>query len=104
MDRLWSLSAHLLPFRVPIDDIAEFDMDCWFEGQEPPTCRAVARHAQRIAAVDLSYPVILDASGALMDGAHRVAKAWTQGQDWVLAVQFAVDPEPDWKETATDSP
>ena len=104
VDRLWDLSAHLPPFRLPIDRIAEFDMDCWFEGQESPTCRAVARHAKRIAAVDLSYPVILDTSGELMDGAHRVAKAWTQGQDWVLAVQFETDPEPDWTEIASASP
>ena len=100
VDRLWTLSAELRPFRVRLDDIAAFDMDCWFDGQAPPTLRAVARHAQRMAAVDLSFPVILSSSGVLMDGAHRLARAWTDGQDWVLAVQFIHDPEPDWIEAS----
>jgi hypothetical protein len=98
VDRLWALSADLPPFRIRLDDVVAFDSDCWFDGQEPPTLRAVARHAARINAVDLSFPVILSADGVLMDGAHRLAKSWTEGQDWVLAVQFDRDPEPDWVE------
>ncbi len=31
-----------------------------------------------------------------MDGAHRVAKAYLAGHAEVLAVQFEVDPAPDW--------
>jgi hypothetical protein len=30
VDRLWALAEALPPFEVSIDDIAEFDMDCWF--------------------------------------------------------------------------
>jgi hypothetical protein len=44
---------------------------------------------------DLSFPIILSASGAVMDGMHRVAKAARQGQEAVEAVQFERDPEPD---------
>lgn len=94
-ERLWKLAGALPVDRVAIDDINEFDMDCWFKGTAP-TCREVAAHARRIHQADLSHPVILAADGQLMDGGHRIAKAWLQGDTEVNAVRFTVDPEPDW--------
>lgn len=97
-DRLWSLVDHLPVTQVAIADIAEFDMDCWFGEKSPPTCRAVAEHAQRIERAELSFPIILAADGGLMDGGHRIAKAWLAGDAHVRAVQFVTDPPPDWIE------
>ena len=94
-DRLWAASSDLPVTTVAIDAIAEFDMDCWFHGRAP-TCRQVADHARRINAADLSHPVILSASGALMDGGHRIAKAFLLGHDSIAARRFVVDPAPDW--------
>jgi hypothetical protein len=94
-DRLWAESSDLPIVAVPIDSIAEFDMDCWFHGKGP-TCREVAEHARRIDAADLTYPVILSADGALMDGGHRIAKAYLLGQLTIPARRFVTDPEPDW--------
>jgi hypothetical protein len=94
-DRLWAASAGLPATVVPIDSIPEFDMDCWFHGKGP-TCREVADHARRINAADLSYPVILAADGSLMDGGHRIAKAYLLGQPTIQARRFVTDPEPDW--------
>ena len=94
-DRLWAESAHLPIADVPIDSIAEFDMDCWFHGSAP-TCRQVADHARRINAADLSHPVILAADGSLMDGGHRIAKAYLIGEQTVQARRFVTDPDPDW--------
>jgi hypothetical protein len=94
-ERLWALARDLPVKAVPIDGIAEFDQNCWFGPASPPTCRAVARHAQRIFAADLAYPIILSAGGGLMDGGHRLAKAWLLGQTEILAVQFVQDPAPD---------
>lgn len=98
-DRLWEQARGLTPSVVAIEDIAEFDVNCWFSEEAPPTCRAIAEHARRIDAADLSYPVILAADGGLMDGGHRLAKAWVKGLTHVSAVQFDRDPEPDWIET-----
>ena len=94
-ERLWKLAADLPVERVAIDEIAEFDMDCWFKGVAP-TSREVAAHARRISQADLSHPVIFAADGQLMDGGHRIAKAWLQGDTEVDAVRFTVDPQPDW--------
>lgn len=94
-ERLWSLARDLPAKWVRIDQIKEFDMDCWFGG-DVPTCRAVARHAKRIADADLSFPIILSSNGKLMDGGHRIAKAWMCGREEIAAVQFVEDPEPDF--------
>ena len=94
-DRLWVSASELPVVTVPIDSIAEFDMDCWFHGEEP-TCREVAEHARRINEADLSHPVILAADGSLMDGGHRIAKAYLLGEETIQARRFVTDPEPDW--------
>ena len=70
-------------------------MNCWFDDQVP-TCRQVAEHAKKISEADLSFPVILSSDGRLMDGGHRIAKAWIAGEKEILAVQFSQDPEPDF--------
>ena len=93
-ESLWAAAESLSVVSVPIANIAEFDQNCWF-GDTPPTCREVAEHARRIEAADLSHPVILNSSGGLMDGGHRVARAWLDGRTEVDAVQFDSDPAPD---------
>lgn len=95
-ERLWQLAQHLPVQTIAITRIAEFDQDCWFGPTQPPTCRAVAEHAQRIWDADLAYPIILSANGGLMDGGHRLAKAWLLGLSTIQTVQFSVDPEPDY--------
>ncbi|MDF1502380.1 hypothetical protein [Roseisolibacter sp. H3M3-2] len=95
-ERLWALAEGLPAERVPLDAIPELDVVCWFDAERPPTPRNVARHARRIADADLRYPVILSADGRLMDGGHRLAKAWLAGETSLLAVRFAVDPAPDY--------
>ncbi len=58
-ERLWKLAKDLPVTRIGIDNIAEFDQNCWFSEITQATCRAVARHAKRILEADLSYPIIL---------------------------------------------
>jgi hypothetical protein len=48
-----------------------------------------------IEEADLAFPIILSASGAVMDGRHRIAKAALQGRHRIDAVQFDEDPPPD---------
>jgi hypothetical protein len=94
-ERLWDLARELPVRTIGIAEIKEFDQDCWFGPTHIPTCRAVAGHAKRIWDADLTFPIILSANGGLMDGGHRLAKAWLNGVPEIQAVQFAVDPEPD---------
>src|SRR5262245_32136609 len=95
-ERLWYLRRELPVQQFPIAQIAEFDRNCWFGPTTLPTCRAVAQHARRIFEADLRYPIILSAEGYLMDGGHRIAKAYILELRELPAVQFPLDPEPDY--------
>ncbi|MET0646165.1 MAG: chromosome partitioning protein ParB [Pyrinomonadaceae bacterium] len=94
--RLRRLSEALPRRWVSLDSLKDLDENLWFNIYgETPTCRAVALHAKRIYEADLEYPVILSPEGEVMDGMHRIAKAWLLGMAKVLAVQFTVLPPPD---------
>ena len=96
VEKLWGLSKGLPVKTLPLSAITNFDDVCWFHSHEKkPTCRAVASHAKRIYEADLSRPIILSATGIMMDGMHRVAKAWLLGMAEIQAVQFLADPPPD---------
>lgn len=97
VDRLVSLTKNLPVKKVPLADIRELDEPFWFgEPTSTPTCRAIVEHAKLMAEVDLSYPIILSSDGRVMDGMHRVAKSLFDGLDFVYAVRFTEDPEPDF--------
>lgn len=102
--RLVELSRDLPVIEVPIKSIREFDQRFWFNGpgDQPPTCREVAMHAKLIEETDLKYPIILSADGRVMDGMHRVCKAWMRGDSTIRAVQFGTDPSPDHVDVSVD--
>ena len=96
VERLWELTKDYSRQRVPLSAISDFDLVTWFDGKRhKPTCRAVAEHARKIMEAEFTHPVILSAQGHVMDGMHRVAKAWLLGLETIEAVQFDVDPELD---------
>lgn len=94
VDRLVELSSHLPRKRIPLSRIRELEED-WSGDDERRTWRAMLAHIRLIEEADLSFPIILSASGAVMDGMHRVAKAALQGASGIDAVQFEEDPAPD---------
>lgn len=80
---------------VPLSAIWEIDTVYWFdEVTGPATVRAVAEHADLIQKADLSQPIILGSDGRVMDGMHRVARAFLKGLQTIKATQFEVDPPP----------
>ena len=95
--RLVILSAALEGQQIPLEHISEIDEAYWFE--YPPsqaTGRSLVEHMQLVHAADLSYPILLDADGRLMDGMHRVCKAHLEQRTLILAKQFFSTPEPDY--------
>jgi hypothetical protein len=95
VDRLCELSRHLPRKRVPMSDIRELDEPCGGEGTVL-TWRQIVDHVRLINEADLSFPIILSASGEVMDGRHRIAKAAMTGCELIDAVQFDADPPPDY--------
>jgi hypothetical protein len=55
---------------------------------EHMTAKKYAENAQRIRDADLSYPIIVTSKGVLVDGYHRVAKAYKEGKTIMKAHVF----------------
>jgi len=94
VDRLVHLTRDLVPARVPLAQIRELD-EPWHGDDETATWRGFADHMRLVHEADLAFPIILSASGAVMDGMHRVVKALLQGESDIMAVRFESDPPPD---------
>jgi hypothetical protein len=106
VDRLIQLSRDLPVLEVALDSIDEVDTDFWFKyGTEAPTVRRVMEHMRLVEEVDVSHPIILGTDGRVMDGMHRVVRALLDGRSTISAVQFDVQPDPDYRNCSpTDLP
>lgn len=89
-----SLFRDLPVRRVPLGRIRELSQP-WTGDAEHPAWAEFIQYMAMVRDADLAYPVILSASGEVMDGMHRVAKAVLEGRTEINAVQFVTDPEPD---------
>ena len=69
---------------------------------ESLTYRQLADHARLIEETDLRHPIILSATGNVMDGMHRVMKALNAGLSVIDAVRFVEDPAPDYVNVQPD--
>lgn len=99
VDRLIELSADFAVIEVPLASIGEVDSNYWFgDGFGDPTVHRVVDHMRLVQDVDPRFPIILGADGRVMDGMHRVARALLAGQRTIKAVQFKVNPEPDYRD------
>lgn len=81
VERLWQLARGLEIVEVSVDDLSDFDSDePWYGyGADAATCRSVANHAKKIQNSDLTFPIVLSSDNHVLDGMHRVAKAWIHG-------------------------
>ena len=63
------------------------------------TLQDFANEIKNVQETNLDYPIILDISGHILDGAHRVVKAYLEGKD-INVVYLGDDewPEPDYDE------
>ena len=99
MHQLWELAAGLPVKKVRLSELDGFDEVRWFGGPRNilPTCRAIAEHARDILAADLSYPIILSPTGEVLDGWHRICKAFLEGIEELDAVQLPTLPAYRWR-------
>ncbi len=99
MHQFWELAARLPIKKVRLNEIDGFDEVRWFGGPRSilPTCRAIAEHARDIYEADLSYPIILSPTGEVLDGWHRICKAFVEGIEELDAVQLTTMPPYRWR-------
>ena len=93
--RLVELSQNLKVQQVALTDIQELNEAYWFPESAPIT-QQIIEHMHLVQAADLSYPIILCASGRVMDGMHRVAKAKLLDLPNIQAVRFDQTPTADF--------
>ena len=87
--RLFELSRNL-----PVMDVVIDHMSTYFV-YDKLTLRELIGHMKAVEAADLSYPIILDEDGELMDGRHRLMRAIMLGHTTIKAVRFDENPSPD---------
>jgi hypothetical protein len=96
VSRLWELAKGLKPVEISMFEFLHYlDNNFWFIGDEKPTTRNVAIHCRKINSADLTFPILLSAEGDLMDGMHRLAKAWMSEATAIRTVRFPKTPPPD---------
>ena len=95
--RLTELSSSLPTRKIDPNSIPELHTNHWYmEEGSVPSPSSVIEHFKLINDCDLSYPIILDANGRVMDGMHRICKAIINNIREIDAVQFKTDPDPDY--------
>lgn len=93
---LWKLSESMPVEDVPLDSFDWTNENFQCESlSKPPLWRDIGDHAKRIFNADLQYPIVISASGNIMDGMHRILKCYVLGQATVKAVRFEENPPPD---------
>ena len=97
MATLWAAAAGKPAAEIPIETLGILDAVVWFGGPKDvqPTVRKVAERARDIFAADLAFPIIVTKSGEVLDGAHRIARAYLAGITSVSAVVIDSYPPPD---------
>lgn len=97
VDRLLAKSKNLPVTEINLSEIRELEENYWYQGKsDNPTCKSIADHMKLVMECNLDYPIILAANGSVMDGMHRVCKAYLNGQETIKAIRFSVTPEPDY--------
>ena len=86
--RLFELSKNLKVMDIPLQHLGM----CY--RYEKMTMLELAGQVVAVNEADLSYPIILDEEGEIMDGRHRLMKAIITGADTIKAVRFDVNPSP----------
>lgn len=77
--------AFELPVKFIDISVHKFDADDLFE---------FAQHMKHCLEADLSYPIIMDHRGRIIDGRHRIVKALVEGRATILCkkIPYGVNP------------
>ena len=86
--RLVALSRDFPVMEIPLEHLYVYHK------YEKLSLREMVMHVRAVMQADLSYPIILDEDGDLLDGRHRIMKAMLNGEKTIKAVRFDENPRP----------
>lgn len=87
--RLFELARNLPVMEIPLNHLNVYYT------YSKLTLREMVMHMVALQNADLSFPIILDEDGELMDGRHRIMRAMLEGRETIKAVRFDKNPNPD---------
>ncbi|MCB9779889.1 MAG: hypothetical protein H6742_15090 [Alphaproteobacteria bacterium] len=93
-ETLWAAVAGLPAQDVALDALPWRDDGCHVLG-DPPKWGALADHCKRVLAVDPRFPVIVGPTGDIVDGMHRIIRAFVEDRATVACVRLPRMPPPD---------
>ena len=97
VNKLITASENLPIIEIDLKEIKELNENYWFRSTDNiPTCKSIADHSKLIIETDLKYPIILASDGSIMDGMHRVCKAYIPGLKKIKAKKFENTPDRDY--------
>ena len=80
-ETLWKKAAELQVKEVMLDDLPWKEDGCHNLGN-PPKWGKVAEHCKHAMEVDSSFPIIIGPQGEIVDGMHRIIKAFVDGKSF----------------------
>lgn len=90
-------AACLLAEDLPVKQLSLEDLSIHYYAPCTDTFRSFVEHIKLVNDADLSYPILLNQDGAIIDGMHRLAKAILTGKKTIKARRFIKDPPSCWK-------
>lgn len=93
--RLWVLSVGLPEFDFDVSSFNGYEEDFWFGDRIKPTIKKVLEHHHKILNADITFPIIISEDGLIMDGVHRICRAYLENRKTIRAVRFEKNPDPD---------
>ncbi|WBM40035.1 hypothetical protein [Alcaligenes faecalis] len=83
---------------LPVFDCPLAALDLSGQIWQGSSMHALAWHVKKVFAADLDVPILLDWSGRVADGRHRIIKALAEGRRTIKAKRMSWKPEPCRKE------
>ncbi len=80
---------------LPVEEMPMSALNIYRLAPGITSMKSFVGHIQKVLDADLSYPIILDEEGYVMDGRHRIAKALLEGHKTIKFVRVEETPGPD---------
>lgn len=101
VDKLVAESKNFPIIEIEVTNIKELSEPYWY-ADAIPTCKSIVDHFKILTETSLECPIILAADNSVMDGMHRVCKAYLENKKTINAVKFKKMPEPDYEDVTPE--
>ncbi len=96
IQNLIEATNHLQVLDYPIKELEQYlDVNTWFHGDKEPSPLKIIEHWRRMETANLEHPIIISKDHGVMDGVHRLMKAYYFNHQTIRAVVFQRCPAPD---------